>query len=133
MSLVSMSSLLRRALMADALLSAVAAVVLTLGAGALAQRLALPASLLLGAGLALIPWAACLVWMARKAAVPAAAVWAVIAINVLWVIDSAWVALGGVFQPNALGQVFIAVQALAVVLLAELEFVGMRRSGLAMA
>jgi hypothetical protein len=95
--------------------------------------LALPAALLLAAGLALLPWAACLLWLARKPAVPAAAVWAVIVVNVAWVADSAWVALGGMFQPNALGQAFIAVQALAVAVLAELEFIGMRRSPVALA
>ena len=120
MSVVSMSVLLRRALVADSLLSAVAGVAMTLGAGVLEELLALPSALLLGAGLALFPWAACLAWMARKRAVPAAAVWTVIGINLLWVIDSAWVALGGAFQPNALGQAFIALQALAVVVLAEL-------------
>jgi len=81
----------------------------------------------------LFPWAAALLWMTRKAALPAAAVWAVIALNVLWVVESVWVALGGVVQPNALGQVFIAAQALAVVVFAELEFIGMRRAPLALA
>ena len=133
MSLVAMSSFLRRALLADALVSAVAGVVMSLGADALAPLLALPAGLLLGAGLVLFPWAAALLWMTRQPAVPAAAVWTVIVLNSAWVVESVWVALGGIVQPNVLGQVFIAVQALAVVVFAELEFIGMRRAPLAMA
>lgn len=133
MSLVSVSPFLRRVLVADALVSAAAGVLMALGAGLMQDLLALPASLLLAAGLALFPWAACLLWLARKPAVPAAAVWAVIVVNLAWVADSAWVALGGMFQPNALGQAFIAAQAMMVAVLAELEFIGMRRSPLAAA
>ena len=133
MSIVSMSPFLRRALVADALISAAAGALMTLGAGLLQELLALPSDLLLVAGGVLFPWAACLMWMARKPAVPRAAVWAVIAINLLWVVDSVWVAAGGSFHPNALGQAFVAVQALAVFVLAELEFIGMRRSVMALA
>jgi len=128
MSPVSMNPLLRRSLQADGLISAVAGVIMTLGSGMLADLLQLPSSLLLAAGLVLFPWAACLLWMAGKPAVPRAAVWTVIAINVLWVIESAWVSMGGSFQPNALGHAFIAAQVLGVVVLAELEFMGLRRS-----
>jgi hypothetical protein len=128
MSLVAMSSFLRRALLADALVSGAAGIVMSAGAATLAPLLNLPAGLLLGAGLVLFPWTAALVWMTRKPAVPAAAVWTVIGLNVCWVVESVWVALGGVVRPNVLGQAFIAVQALAVLVLAELELIGMRRA-----
>jgi hypothetical protein len=98
------------------------------GATTLAPLLNLPAGLLLGAGLVLFPWTAALVWMTRQAAVPAAAVWTVIGLNVAWVVESVWVVLGGVVQPNVPGQAFIGAQALAVLVLAELELVGMRRA-----
>jgi hypothetical protein len=124
-----MSSFLRRALLADALVSGAAGIVTSAGATTLAPLLGLPAGLLLGAGLVLFPWTAALLWMTRKAAVSAAAVWTVIVLNVAWVVESVWVALGGVVQPTVLGQVFIAVQALAVLVFAELEFIGMRRAG----
>ena len=130
MSLVAMSSFLRRALVVDALVSAAAGVLMSLGAGLLAPLLALPPGLLRGAGLVLFPWTAALLWMARRPAVPAAAVWTVIVLNVLWVADSVWVALGGMGMPSALGQAFVAAQALAVVVFAELEFIGMRRAPL---
>jgi len=130
MSLVAMSPFLRRVLHADAIVSAAAGAAMSLGAPVLAPLLNLPSGLLVGAGVVLFPWAAALAWLARKTAVPAAAVWAVIVLNALWVVESVWLALGGMVQPNALGQAFIAVQALAVVALAELEFIGMRRAGL---
>jgi hypothetical protein len=128
MSLVTMTPLLRRALQADAVISAAAGVLMTLGSGVLPDLLHLPQSLLFGAGLALFPWAACLLWMASRPAVPAAAVWTVIVLNAVWIVDSAWVSMGGSFQPSLLGHAFIAAQALVVVVLAELEYMGLRRS-----
>jgi len=128
MSTVSMTPFLRRVLQADAIISGVAGVAMSLGAGLLKDVLQLPAELLIAAGIALFPWAACLLWLAAKPAVPRAAVWAVIALNGVWVIDSAWVSLGGSYHPNALGHAFIAAQALMVLVLAELEFTGLRRS-----
>lgn len=132
MSLVAMSPLLRRALVADASISLVAGFAMTLGADLLQGWLQLPVPLLLAAGLALFPWAGFLMWLARRPVVPSAAVWAVIAINALWIVESAWVALGGSFAPNAWGQAFIAAQALGVLVLLELEFMGLRRSSLAL-
>jgi hypothetical protein len=63
--------------------------------------------------------------------VHSAAIWTVIALNALWIAESAWVALGGEFAPSGWGQAFIAAQALAVVVFAELEVMGLRRSRLA--
>jgi len=133
MSLVSLSPFLRRVLIADALVSAVAGLAMAAGASPMQELFALPSSLLLAAGLALFPWAAALLWLARERDVPRAAVWAVIVLNVLWIVESIWVALGGSFHPNALGEAFIAVQALMVAVLAELEFIGLKRSALALA
>lgn len=131
MSAVAMSPLLRRAVVADALLSAVAGLLMTFGAGLLAELLSLPTTLLLAAGATLFPWAGYLMWMARKPAVSSAAVWTVIGINAAWIAASAWVSLGGVFAPNVLGHAFVAAQALGVLALLELEFAGLRRSNFA--
>lgn len=133
MTIVSMSPLLRRALTADAAISAAAALVMTMGAEPLSAWLRLPTSLLLPAGLVLFPWAAFLMWLARKPAVPRLGVWTVLGINALWVVNSAWVALGGVYAPNAWGLAFVGAQALVVVVLFELEWLGLRRSSLAVA
>lgn len=121
-----MTPFLRRVLKADAWISAAAGLAMSLGAGVLQDVLHLPASLLVAVGVALFPWAGFLQWLAAKAVVPSAAVWAVIVLNAVWIADSAWVSLGGVFQPSLLGHAFIAAQALAVLVLAELEFLGLK-------
>ena len=128
MSQLVMSSFLRRVLTADALISAAAGLVMVAGAGILHELLQLPPALLQVAGAMLFPWAAALLWLTRKPVVPRAAVWAVIVLNIVWVADSAWVALGGSYAPNTLGLAFIGAQAVTVAVLAELEFTFLRRA-----
>jgi len=122
------SAWLRRVLFADAAVSLVTGLLMALGASLLAPLTGLPAALLVPAGLALLPYAAFLVWLAARAAVPAAALWLPIGLNLLWALDCAWAAFGGVFAPSALGLAFVGVQALAVLVFAELEFTGLRRA-----
>jgi hypothetical protein len=86
----------------------------------LAAWLALPASLLFGAGVLLLP---CAVLMAIGAAMrrPAPAlVWLVIAGNAAWVLASGLVAFA-LFEPNMLGLAFVVAQAAVVVVLLVLE------------
>lgn len=129
-NLVRPDSFLRRVLLADAAVSAVVGVLMAAAADPLQALLALPASLLVAAGLALLPYAACCAWIATRASVPRAAVWAPIVLNVLWAIDCLVVAFGGSYAPNALGQTFAVVQVLTVLIFAELEFMGLRRAPL---
>jgi hypothetical protein len=76
----------------------------------------------------LLPFALMLVFLGSRARLPAAAVWAVIALNAIWVIDSLVLLFGDWVQPNLLGNVFIIGQAAFVAVMAELELVGLRRS-----
>ena len=122
------SIFLRRVLVADAVFSAGGALIMAGGAGVLAPVLGLPQPLLLDAGLALVPWVAVVGFVATRPQVPRAAVWALIAINLLWAIDSAALLLDGWVAPTALGEAFVIAQGLAVLLLAELEYLGLRRS-----
>ncbi len=57
----------------------------------------------------------------------------IIGINALWVAASFGVLLSGAIAPNLLGYAFVIAQALTVALLAELQFVGFRRSAAASA
>jgi hypothetical protein len=91
----------------------------------LGALLGLPAPLLLACGLGLFPFAALMLLAARSARPPAALVWFVIGGNVAWVLGSVW--LWYTLPLTALGQVFVVGQALAVLVLAELEFTGWRR------
>ena len=119
---------LRRVLMADAGVSAAVGALMAAGAGPLQRLTGLPASLLIPAGLALLPYAAYLVWIATRRALPRVAVWLPIALNVLWAFECSWVAFGGMFAPGGYGETFLAIQIVTVLVFAELEFVGLRRA-----
>ncbi|MCY1285547.1 hypothetical protein D9M68_418690 [compost metagenome] len=128
MTHLTMSPLLRRALQADALASGAMGLLLALAAGPLEELLGLPRALLMGAGIGLLPFALALGWLANRESVRRGWIWAVLAINTVWVIDSLSLLALGWVEPTLLGKVFVIGQAVAVALLAELEFFGLRRS-----
>ena len=82
-NLIQPSVFLRRVLLAEALVGTLLGVVLTFGAAALHEPLGLPAAALTLAGAASFPYAAYLLWLATRATVPPAAVWAPIVQNVI--------------------------------------------------
>ena len=131
--LIQPGAFLRQVLKLDALLSAATASALILGAAVLAQMTGLPVNLLIVVGLGLIPWVAFLLWVATRPTVPVAAVWVVIVLNLVWVVDCALVAFGVGFTPTAWGVGFATANALGTLLLADLEYVGLRRSAHAVA
>ncbi len=97
-----------------------------LAAATLLERwLALPAPLLRSAGFSLLPFAALVLYLAKRDVLPRGGVWTVIALNTGWVLASA--ALLFVIQPTALGYGFVIVQAITVAALAELQYMGLRR------
>jgi hypothetical protein len=122
------TSLLRRALAADALASGVLGIVLIVAASPIAQLFGLPASMLSIIGVLLLPWTAWTGWLAWQAHPPRVQVWSVIGINALWVIDSVVLLMSGWVQPTAFGSAFIVTQAVAVGVLAELQYIGVRRA-----
>src|SRR6266446_4506257 len=101
------SSFLRRAILADAIFSGVSALLLTFGAGALAPWLSLPEALLRETGVFLIA-------------------------NAAWTLASIALLFSGAVTPNLLGEAFVAIQAIAVGALAELQYLGLRKSGYAL-
>ena len=121
------TSFLRRVWWADAAVSAVVGAAMAAAAGPLGELIGLPARLLGVAGLSLLPYAAFLAWLATRAAVPRAAAWAPVLLNLVWAIDCIGL---GVMQADAGALLigFIAVQVLTVLTFAELEFGGLRRS-----
>ncbi|HEX2251985.1 MAG TPA: hypothetical protein VHQ65_01795 [Thermoanaerobaculia bacterium] len=120
--------LLRRALLADGVVSGATGALLALAAGPLGELLGLPTALLRLAGLSLLPFAAVLVYLATRPAVPRRAAWAVVGCNLLWAAGSALLLVTGWVEPTALGYAFVVAQALAVAGLAELQYFGLRRS-----
>ncbi|MBR0684187.1 hypothetical protein GXW74_27225 [Roseomonas eburnea] len=123
------SPFLRTALAADAMASGAMGVALALAPGAIGMITNLPAKLLLGAGLFLLPYAVAVAWMATRAVLPRAMLWVLVAGNLLWALESAALPLLGFVAPNGLGIAFLAVQAAAVAVFAELYIVALRRAG----
>jgi hypothetical protein len=121
------SALLRGALVADAVASLGSALLMIAGAGLLEGLLGLPTALLREAGLLLVPYVVLVGVLALRRRVHAAAVWSVIAGNAAWVAGSAVLLVSGWVAPTALGYAFVAAQALAVAVFADLQYVGLRR------
>jgi hypothetical protein len=130
---VKITPFLRNVLMLDALVSGAAALLMMAGGPLLAPWLELPSSLLFWAGLALVPWVVMLVAVARRSEASRMVMIDIIAINAVWVVASFGVLISGAVSPNLFGIAFVAAQALAVALFAELQFVGLRRAAAAAA
>ena len=121
---------LRRVWWADAIVSAVVGAAMAAAAGPIGALIGLSSPLLEVAGLSLLPYAAFLAWLATRAAVPRAAAWAPVVLNVVWAIDCVVLAA---LQPSASSLLigFVAVQVVTVLTFAELEFSGLRRAPVA--
>lgn len=116
---------LRRVLLVDAVASG--ATGMLAAAVPLSGLLGLPAGLLRGAGLVLLPYAGLIAWLAlRRAMPPRWAVWGVVAINATWAADSVLLLLTGWVAPTALGLAFVLAQALVVAGLALLQAMAVR-------
>jgi hypothetical protein len=123
------SQLLRRALLADAAFSGASAVLMILGAGALAPFLNLPENLLRETGLFLIAYTALVGWLGTRQSVPKALVWIVVVGNAAWTLGSIALLFSGAVTPNLLGEIVVVAQAIATGIFAELQYIGLRRSG----
>jgi hypothetical protein len=132
MSLIQSSPLLRNALALDAAACAGLGLILATAAGPLAAPLGLPVDFLRGVGLVLLPCAALIGWFASRKVLPRLAVYAVIGVNLLWIVDSVAILLMGRFAPTGLGITFVLAQAAAVAVVTELEVIGFKRSGAAL-
>jgi hypothetical protein len=131
--MIQPSLFLRRAIQADAIFSGVSAVLLTFGAAELAPWLNLPEALLRESGLVLIAYTALVGWLATRQVMPKPLVLMVIAINAAWTVASIALLFSSAVTPNLLGEAFVAMQAIAVGALGELQYIGWRRSSDALA
>jgi len=127
------SLFLRRAILADAIVSGAMALLLTFDAETLAPLLNLPEALLRETGLFLIAYAALVGWLGTRSSMPKMLVGIVIAGNAGWTLGSIALLFSGAVTPNLLGEAFVAIQAIAVGAFAELQYIGLRRSGSALA
>jgi hypothetical protein len=127
--MIKPSSFLSRALLADAVFSGVSAVGLTLGAGVLAPFFNLPEALLRETGLFLIAYTALVGWLGTRQSVLSALVLLVIVGNAAWTLGSIALLFSGAVNPNLLGEIVVAAQAIATGVFAELQYIGLRKSG----
>ena len=123
------SLFLRRALIADAVFSGVAALGFTFGAGPFAALFNLPEIFLREVGLFLIAYAAFVGWLGMRQAMVKALVLLVIVGNAAWTLGSIALLFSGSVSPNALGTIMVVAQAIATGVFAELQYIGLRKSG----
>lgn len=121
------ATFLRRVLAVDAISCVAMSAGMIAGASLAAPLLGVPATLLEGAGVALLPFAAFVGWLASRETPLAVGVRAAIVINALWIVESLLLAAGAGASPTTLGTVLIVGQALVVATIAELEYVGLKR------
>jgi hypothetical protein len=128
-AMIQPSLLLRRALLADAIFSGGGAVMFSLGAGELAPLFSLPEALLRETGLFLVVYAAFVGWVGTRQSLPRILAGIVVVGNAAWTLASIALLFSGAVTPNLLGAAMIAAQAIATGAFAELQYIGLRRSG----
>ncbi|MEO8115598.1 MAG: hypothetical protein ABI655_14520 [Phenylobacterium sp.] len=127
MSLVQ-SPFLRRVLAVDAAATGAVGLLLTLCGAPLADLLGLPLALTRETGLFLVACGLAIAWLASRPALRRSVVWALIAVNGLWVTESLMILALRWVEPTGLGYAFVLAQAAAVAVIADLEYVALRRA-----
>lgn len=118
---------LRLVLWADALSGSATAVLHLALAGSLAALLGLPTGLLSASGILLLLYVALAGLLALQSTPPRALLGALVVGNFAWVAACAFLLFGGSVSPTPLGQAYLVVQAVAVLVLAELQWMALRR------
>lgn len=120
-------TLLRRALLADALASGAVAVLLVAVPSLLEGLLAIPATFLRWAGLILIPYVLLVALLGTRDTIAPGLAWMVVLANVAWVAASVLVLVMKSIEPNTLGLLFVLGQAAVVAALGAAQFAGLRQ------
>jgi hypothetical protein len=118
---------LRLVLTLDSALCALNGVAYLVGAAYLGDLFGLPAELLVTLGVFLVGVAGALLWLATRQRISRVGVGVIVALNALWAVDSIALLAAGWYPVTAIGQAWVVVQALAVAVVAALEYVGLRR------
>jgi hypothetical protein len=127
MSFFASPRFLRNVLLLDAATGLVSGA-LQLGAPAwLAALTGLPPALLLESGVFLLLYAAALAWLASRHPIPASGVWLLVVGNPAWAVACILLMVGPWLQPTAWGLAYLAVHAVSVLVMAQLQWMGLRR------
>jgi hypothetical protein len=130
MAFASSPRFLRNVLLADALSCLATGALQVLFASPLAPLLGLPAPLLAATGWFLLAYAAVVGWTALREPVPRGLVWLFLAGNAGWAVGCIALLMSGAFAPTVLGVAWVIAQAVTVGLLAELQWLGLRRQAI---
>ena len=131
MMTLNAAATLRLLLALDAAVSGATGIAMIAAADVLEPLFNVPAVVMRSAGAMLLPFAAMVFFFSRPAQLTPSRAWAVVALNVAWVVASVLALVTGWIQPTTLGLVFVLFQAVVVAALAELQFTGLRRSAAA--
>ncbi|WP_416898917.1 MAG: hypothetical protein ACMVY4_04080 [Minwuia sp.] len=118
---------LRNVLLLDAGICTVFGLICVAAAGSIAAATALPADLIFWAGLALFPTAAFMAVTALQTPPKRALVWLVLLGNEGWILGSIAILVFGFVEPNGLGYAFVIAQAVAIMPIVLLEYMGAKR------
>ena len=86
-------------------------------------------ALLRETGLFLIAYAIFVGWLGMRPSMPRALVMIVVAGNAAWTLASIALLFSGAVSPNLLGEIVVVMQAIATGVFAELQYIGLRKSG----
>jgi hypothetical protein len=131
MMTLNSAATLRLLLALDAAVSGATGIAMIAAADVLEPLFNVPAVVMRSAGAMLLPFAAMVFFFSRPAQLTPSRAWAVVALNVAWVVASVLALVTGWIQPTTRGLVFVLFQAVVVAALAELQFTGLRRSAAA--
>jgi hypothetical protein len=119
---------LRRVLQIDAALCLVAGAGLAALGGSLAGLTGIPADVAQPVGLFLMAWGAWIGYTGSRAEINRRAAQIVMVVNFAWVLASLLLLFGGLLPLTTLGWWFVAIQALAVDLIAVAQVLALRRA-----
>ena len=126
---LSSPAVLRRVLAFDAISGAATGALHLLLSPMLATWFGLPTALLQASGLAIFAFVALAGWLSLQATPPRGALMLIVLLNLAWAGGCLWLALGGAISPTPMGVAWLLAQAFAVIVLAELEWMGWRQLG----
>ncbi len=128
MSVFASPRFLPRVMWADAASCAATGAVQLAATGPLAALTGLPAALLAGTGIFLLAYACIAAWLARRQPTARTLIGLVAVGNLAWAAGCMALALGNFLAPTGWGVSWLAAQAIVVVVLADLQWAGLRRT-----
>jgi hypothetical protein len=128
MSMFESPKFLRNVLFADAASCLATGALQVSFTQSLSELLNLPSLLLQATGIFLLAYAAVVMLVATRDPIPRSLVWVFIVGNIAWAAGCVAMLVEHMAAPTVLGEAWIAVQAVTVVVLAELQWTGLRRA-----